>query len=207
MKDFLQRLYSEQRADARFEEMRAFAKENGVPIMLEDTERLLKALVRIKQPAHILEIGTAIGYSGSLMLLCSPQSRLFSVEMDEQMIALAEQNFKKNGVYDRVTLFKGDAKDIVGQITGSFDFVFLDGPKRHYAEFFPYLKELLASGGVLVSDNVLFHGYVENMPVRRHRAYGLAQKLNEFLHDLFADDDFESVLLEIGDGVSVSVKK
>ncbi len=209
MKDFFKRLYDLKPADENFVQMRAFAEKHGVPIMLADSEQLLKTMIRIKKPAKILEIGTAIGYSGSLMLLCSPQSRLYTIEMDEQMIELATQNFKNNGVDDRVTLFKGDAREIVHKMTGEYDFIFLDGPKRQYVDFLPYLKSMLKKDGILMSDNVLFHGFVEGLPrlTRKHRAFGISTHLNMFLDKLMADDDFESVILEIGDGVALSVKK
>lgn len=209
MKDFLKRLYQLKPSDENFVQMRAFAEEHEVPIMLADSEQLLKTMIRIKQPKKILEVGTAIGYSGSLMLLCSPDSRLWTIEMDEERIALAKQNFKNNGVDDRVTVFQGDAREIIHKMTGEFDFIFLDGPKRQYIDFLPYLKDMLASGGILLSDNVLFHGFVEGLPrlTRKHRAYGIATHMNKFLDELMADNDFESVILEIGDGVALSVKK
>ena len=209
MKDFFKRLYDLKPSDENFVQMRQFAEKHGVPIMLADSEQLLKTIIRIKKPAKILEIGTALGYSGSLMLLCSPQSRLYTIEMDEQMIELAGQNFANNGVQDRVTLFKGDAREIVHKMTGEYDFIFLDGPKRQYVDFLPYLKSMLKKDGILMSDNVLFHGFVEGLPglTRKHRAFGIATHLNMFLDKLMADDDFESVILEIGDGVALSVKK
>lgn len=207
MREFFQRLYDLKPTEENFIKMREFAKQNGVPIMLADSEHLLKTLVGIKKPQRILEIGTAIGYSGSLMLLCSRQSKLYTVEMDERMVQLAKSNFKSVGVDDRAVVFQGDAREIVHKMTGEFDFIFLDGPKRQYADFLPYLKKMLASGGVLVSDNVLFHGCVENLPSKKHRSYGMVSFLNKFLDDLFSDVDFDSVLLEIGDGVAVSVKK
>lgn len=209
MKDFLKRLYQLKPSDENFVQMRAFAEEHEVPIMLADSEQLLKTMIRIKQPKKILEVGTAIGYSGSLMLLCSPESRLWTIEMDEERIALAKQNFKNNGVDDRVTVFQGDAREIIHKMTGEFDFIFLDGPKRQYIDFLPYLKDMLAPGGILLSDNVLFHGFVEGLPrlTRKHRAYGIATHMNKFLDELMADNDFESVILEIGDGVALSVKK
>ena len=207
MTDFFTRLYNLKPVDKKLQDMRAFAEKHGVPIMLADTERLLKTIVTLKQPKTILEIGTAIGYSGSIMLRCAKDARLYTIEMDEQMIALAKQNFAANGVKDRATVFQGDAREIVHKMTGQFDLVFLDGPKAQYVDFLPYIKKMMNDGGVLVADNVLFHGYVENLPPKKDRAYGMALNMNKFLNDLFADGDFESVILEVGDGISLSVKK
>lgn len=207
MKEFFERLYGLKQPDLKLVAMREFACENGVPIMLADTENLLRTIVGIKKPKRILEIGTAIGYSGSVMLQTCPEAKLFTVEMDERMIDLATENFLNNGVFDRVTFFKGDAREIVHKMTGEFDFVFLDGPKGQYFDFLHYIKNMLVKGGVLMSDNVLFHGYVENLPSKKDRAFGMAYNMNKFLDSLFSDEAFDSVVLEIGDGVSLSVKK
>lgn len=207
MKEFFERLYGLKQPDPKLVAMREFACENGVPIMLADTENLLRTIVGIKKPKRILEIGTAIGYSGSVMLQTCPEAKLFTVEMDERMIDLATENFLNNGVFDRVTFFKGDAREIVHKMTGEFDFVFLDGPKGQYFDFLHYIKNMLVKGGVLMSDNVLFHGYVENLPSKKDRAFGMAYNMNKFLDSLFSDEALDSVVLEIGDGVSLSVKK
>ena len=207
MKEFFNRLYNLKAAEPKLKEMRAFAEKHGVPIMLADTEQLLKTVATLKQPKTILEIGTAIGYSGSIMLNCAKSARLYTIEMDEQMIALAKQNFAANGVADRATVFQGDAREIVHKMTGEFDLVFLDGPKGQYVDFLPYIKKMMNDGGVLIADNVLFHGYVENLPSKKDRAFGMATNMNKFLDSLFADKDFESVILEVGDGVSIAVKK
>lgn len=207
MKDFFEKLYAlAPPADAKLGAMRDYAKKHGVPIMLPDTERLLATLVSIKQPARILEIGTAIGYSGCVMLGICQSAKLYTIEMDEEIIAVADKNFRENGVRGRVTQFIGDAREIVHKMTGDFDFIFLDGPKGQYVDFLPYLKSMLVKGGVLLADNVLFHGYVENLPSKKDRAYGMANNMNKFLDRLFADGDFQSVMLDVGDGLSLSVK-
>lgn len=207
MKQFFSNLYNLIPRDEKLMNMRAFSEKHGVPILMPDTEQLLKTVVTIKQPDVILEVGTAIGYSGSLMLSCAKNAKLYTIEMDENMIALAKQNFAANGVEERATIFQGDAREIVHKMTGEFDLIFLDGPKAQYIDFLPYLKKMMKSGAVLLADNVMFHGYVENIPHKKDRAYGIAVKMNEFLHSLLSDKDFESVVLEVGDGVSLSVLK
>ena len=171
MTDFFTRLYNLKPVDKKLQDMRAFAEKHGVPIMLADTEQLLKTIVTLKQPKTILEIGTAIGYSGSIMLRCAKDARLYTIEMDEQMIALAKQNFAANGVKDRATVFQGDAREIVHKMTGQFDLVFLDGPKAQYVDFLPYIKKMMNDGGVLVADNVIFHGFVEYLTAKKYRSY------------------------------------
>ena len=207
MKDFFSSLYSLSPRGGRVEEMRRYAEANGVPIMLPDAERFMRTIVALGKPRAILEIGTAIGYSGCVMLDCCPSAKLYTIEMDEEAASVAAENFSLFGVADRVTQFLGDAREIVHKMTGCFDFVFMDGPKGQYADFLHYIKNMLASGGALLADNVLFHGYVENLPDKKDRAYGMANNMNKFLKSLFSDGDFESVILDVGDGLSLSVKK
>lgn len=183
-----------------------YARQNYVPVMLDDTAQLLKKLVKEYQPNNILEIGTAIGYSGIIMLDASKNAHLNTIEKDENSIALAKQNFTNAGIMDRVTIFSGDACEIVRSLTGQYDFIFLDGPKGQYLEFLPYLKSVLKVGGVLVCDNVLYKGLVENLPPAGHKHVTIARNLDKFLKVLFHDSDFDSQLMRIGDGVTVSVR-
>ncbi len=188
-------------------DMRKNAYGEHIPVLFSQTERLLDVLVRMKQPKEILEIGTAIGFSGILMLKSAPEARLNTIEKLPESAEKARENFKKYGVYDRVNLFEGDAGEIVPMLTGSYDFIFMDGPKGQYPEFYPYLKKLLVKGGVLVCDNVLYKGLVENVPEnKRHKHITIARNLHAFLENLSNDKDMSTVTLKIGDGVSVSVK-
>lgn len=183
-----------------------FAREHYIPVMLDDTAKLLYEVTSKYQPQSILEIGTAIGYSGIIMLNASANATLNTIEMNEDSIALARKNFTQAGVYDRVNIFQGDACEIVRTLTGEYDMIFLDGPKGQYYEFLPYLKSVLNVGGVLVCDNVLYKGLVEHLPANNHKHITIARNLNKFLQMLQTDDDFDTVLHRVGDGITVSVK-
>lgn len=189
---------------AQLDKMLSFARENYIPVMLDDTKKLLQQLTTDNQPKKILEIGTAIGYSGIVMLTSSPNAQLNTIEMDEKSAEMARQNFIQAGVYDRVNLFVGDAKEIVTQLTGKYDFIFLDGPKGQYDSFLPYLIDVLEVGGLLVCDNVLYKGLVEHVPEHRHKHITIARNLNKFLDDLNNDSRFTTRLHRVGDGVTVS---
>lgn len=202
--DFLELLNSKTIGDMA--NMRANAYEEHIPVLFSQTERLLDVLVRLKQPKRILEIGTAIGFSGILMLKASPNAILNTVEKLSESAEEARKNFKRYGVYERVNIFEGDACEIIPMLTGEYDFIFLDGPKGQYIEFYPYLKELLVKGGVLVADNVLYKGLVENIPDKHHKHITIARNLRLFLETVSNDKEMSSVVLKIGDGVSVSVK-
>ena len=188
----------------RLARMRRYAHENGIPILREKTEKSLAVTPRLLRPTKILENGTAIGYSGAVMLLNS-QAVLNTIEIDEEKAEIAKENFRKLGLSSRVNVFCADAREAIRQFTGEYDLIFLDGPKAQYAEFLPYLRTLLRGGGVLIADNVLFRDLVKNLPDKKDRFYGIALKLRGFLAAL-ETDGWKTEVLEIDDGISVSVK-
>lgn len=191
--------------ESLLQEIKAYAKEHNVPIILEESAEILTDTIKKCKPKRILEIGTAIGYSGIIMLMNS-DAKLFTVEIDADSVAIARQNFYKAGFLDRVTFWEGDAEEIVRFLTGEFDFILLDGPKGHYCEFLPYLKKVLSKGGVIFADNVLFKGYTfMEKPIHKHRTIILS--LREYLRQIENDTDFDSVLLSKGDGISIATKK
>lgn len=188
-------------------QLEKFARERYIPVMLDDTRELLYSTVRERQPSRILEIGTAIGYSGIVMLSASDKATLNTIEMDEKTAELARANFTEFGLIKRVNIFVGDAREIVPQLTGSYDFIFLDGPKGQYETFFPYLTDLLEVGGTLVCDNVLYKGLVKHVPDnKRHKHITVARNMRAFLDDVTTNDRYSTTLYRIGDGVTVSTK-
>ncbi|MCH5156331.1 MAG: O-methyltransferase [Clostridiales bacterium] len=188
------------------QQLEKFARERYIPVMLDDTKELLYATVKQKQPSRILEIGTAIGYSGIVMLSAS-KATLNTIEMDEGSASLARKNFAEFGLLNRVNIFVGDAREIVPKLTGSYDFIFLDGPKGQYEVFFPYLTDLLEIGGTLVCDNVLYKGLVEHVPDnKRHKHITVARNMRAFLDDITTNERYSTTLHRIGDGVTISTK-
>ncbi|MCH5153043.1 MAG: O-methyltransferase [Clostridiales bacterium] len=188
-------------------QLEKFAREHYIPVMLDDTKELLFATVKEKQPRRILEIGTAIGYSGIVMLSASELATLNTIELDERTAELARANFKEFGFDKRVNIFVGDAREIIPVLTGSYDFIFLDGPKGQYENFFPYLTDLLDVGGTLVCDNVLYKGLVEHVPDnKRHKHITVARNMRTFLLDITTNERYSTTLHRIGDGVTISKK-
>ncbi|MBE5743873.1 MAG: O-methyltransferase [Clostridiales bacterium] len=188
-------------------ELRKFYKESGIPTILDEslTELLLTLLV--KNPENILELGTATGCSGTAMLLTLPNAKLTTIEKRQVSQDEAIKNFKKFGVYDRVTCVLGDSYETACSLIGEFDFIFLDCNKASYTRLLPVLKGLLKKGGVLFTDNVLFRGYVsgESEPPREYRA--LSRKIGEFNELLANDKELLTCFFDVGDGISISYKK
>ena len=119
----------------------------------------------------------------------------------------AKGEFEKWGYSNRAKIFVGDACEIIPLMQGEYDFIFVDGPKTRYIEFLPYLKKMLVNGGILFCDNVLFNGMVAGEQEVGKKKNSIVEKLDLFLKTLFADGDFSSSILPVGDGVSLSIKK
>lgn len=185
--------------------LESFAKVNFIPILLPETAVFLKQLIMLAKPRKILEIGTAIGYSGQIMLSVIDESELYTVEIEEGRAAVAKEFFSKAGYGARANIFVGDAGEIVPYLDGEFDFIFVDGPKTKYIEYFPHLKKRLKKGGILLCDNILFNGMVTEFSTAGKKL-SIAKKLDQFLHTLMNDPDFITSILPVGDGLSLSIK-
>ena len=188
--------------------LRRLAGEKGIPVIREDTEKLLKVLIALKRPKKILEIGTGIGYSAAVMLSCGdPSSRIYSIEKDEDKCLLARQNLGRLGLDGRAALFPGDAGEILKSLTGSYDFIFVDGPKGQYLHFLPYLLDTLENGGALVCDDVNYRGLVDGRVKMRRNSVTLVNNLREFIKRIESHPGLESCVLDVGEGILVSVRK
>lgn len=180
-----------------------------VPIIRKETASLLKTLVVLKNPKSILEVGTAVGYSALLMSRVMPEDcRITTIEKYEKRIPIARENFKKAGMESRITLLEGDAEEILGTLTGSYEFIFMDAAKGQYLHWLPLILKLLSEGGVLVSDNVLQDGdLIESRYAVERRNRTIHTRMREYLYTLTHMKEFETSVIPIGDGVTVSVKK
>lgn len=192
--------------NTRLKVIEDFARANYIPVMLDQTSSLIRTLVSMYKPKRILEIGTAIGYSGSIMLLNS-DAELVTYEKLETSYNMAKDNFAKMGLTSRVTQRLGDAGELLKNEQGQFDFIFLDGPKGQYLSYIEDLDRLLKDGGVLISDNVLFKGMVagEVETPKKHRT--IKNNLTQFIDKMYGNGNYTNSLLNVGDGVLISVKR
>lgn len=186
--------------------LREKAKEQGEPVLRDKSFEILLEKIREKLPARILEIGVNLGLSGIAMLLTSKTSRLTGIEIDEDKIALAKENYKAFGVQDRAKIFQGDASAIIPVLTGEYDFIFLDGPKGHYYEYLPHLLSILKVGGILFADNVLFRGYVNGKVKTPHRFNTTKNSMERFLSAISNAQDLKTEIIDIEDGISITEK-
>lgn len=189
------------------EEILKFAKENNVPVVRPKTLELLLKTIRENKPKRILEIGTAIGYSGVNMLLNS-DAELVTIEKYDKMYNIAKANFEKMGLSNRVNQIFGDAKEVLSQLLSDnekFDFVFLDGPKGQYLSYLPLLNEMLESGGIIFADDVLFRGLVQGDAWPEHRIRTIVINLRKYLQEV-DKPPFTSTLIDMEDGVCITKK-
>lgn len=186
-------------------EMEAYAQEYNVPIVTKEVAEYLRFLVSSYKIKNILEIGTAIGYSGILMAkeIKENSGKLYTIEIDEERYNLAQENFKKSGLSNIISI-KGDALEEVKKINDTFDFIFIDASKGHYMEFFEDSYKLLNEGGIIFIDNIMFRGYLYKEYPKRFKT--IVKRLDSFIDYLYKRDD-RFVLLPFGDGVGLCFKE
>lgn len=187
-------------------EIRTYAKENNVPIMMDDGIEFLTNYIVKNKINTVLEIGTAIGYSAIMMALANPNLTVTTIERDEKRYLEALKNIKKLNLENRITLVFNDALYV--NIEGKYDLIFIDAAKAQSIKFFEKFEKNLNPGGVIITDNLEFHGLVkkkeEEIESRNLRA--LVRKVKEYITFLKANDRYETEFLSIGDGISVSKK-
>ncbi len=185
------------------------ALEADVPIIRKEMGNLLKVLLALKMPHSILEVGTAVGYSSILMSENMPKDcHITTIENYEKRIPIARKNFIRAGKQDCITLIEGDAMEVLAQLDGSFDFIFMDAAKGQYINYFPHIYRLLSDGGLLISDNVLQEGEIVQSRfgvTRRNRT--IHERMREYIYKLTHSDGLVTAVVPIGDGITLSVKK
>lgn len=185
------------------------AKETGVPVIRTQTQSLLRFLLAMHRPQSILEVGCAIGFSALLMSEYAPTGcRITTIEKYEKRIPIARENFARAGKENAILLLEGDAAQILGELTESYDMIFMDAAKGQYIHFLPDALRLLAPGGILVSDNVLQDGdVIESRFAVTRRNRTIHSRMREYLYELTHHAELETVVLPVGDGVTISLKQ
>lgn len=187
-------------------------EENSVPLILKETESFLSFLLAQLKPEHILEIGTAYGYSSLFFARSLPETRITTIDRGQRMIPIAKDNFEKWPEGQRIDFRTGDAVEILDQMIeehssgqlDSFDFVFIDAGKSHYKEFFDRAEKLCKAGAVIVCDNILMRGWIVDRSYeggKRHRTN--IKYMKQFIEYIYSREDLEVSLLSSGDGLAL----
>ena len=185
------------------------AIEDGVPIIRSETAALLRSLTAALRPENILEIGTAVGHSALQMCQVMPANcHITTIEKYEKRIPEAKENFRKAGEESRITFLEGDADMWLKELKGKqFDLVFMDAAKGQYLNWLPLLLDLMPVGAVLISDNVLQDGdVVQSRFAVQRRNRTIHSRMREYLYELKHMEEFETAVIPIGDGVTISTR-
>jgi predicted O-methyltransferase YrrM len=188
-------------------EMEDYAIENDVPIIHPEVAQFLKVIIKSHGIKRILEVGTAIGYSASIMAEAAGEDvRIVTIERDDQMYDLAVKNISTLGFENSIKIIKGDAMEVLNEVEGEFDLIFLDASKGHYDHFLPMCLKHLKLNGLLVSDNALFRGMIATNELLIRRKITIVKRMRKYLSHISNMPQLETVVLPFGDGVALSCK-
>ena len=195
-------------------EFRDLNEENGVPLILKETESFLSFLLEIIKPRRILEIGTAYGYSALFFARKLPEAHITTIDRNIHMIPVASSNFEDRPEGNRIDFRIGDAESMLEEMVEEmnadpqsyepFDFVFIDAGKSHYRDFFDKAEQLARPGAVIVCDNILMHGWTVDRSyegAKRHRTN--VKYMRQFIEYINEREDLTVSLLSSGDGLAV----
>ena len=189
------------------EKLRAYACEREIPVSDRETLTFLSTLLSALQPQNILEVGTAVGVSAAAMLSVCKNAHITTIEKREEFLLEAAENFKKLGISSQITQISGDAGEKLSTLEGQFDFIFLDSAKVQYVKYLPDLKRLLKPHGVLLADDILLFGYVTGeSPVPPKRRM-LVEHIKEYITAVTSDNGLTTTIINLGNGLALSVKK
>jgi len=190
----------------RIREIEDYASLNNIPIMQKDGIEFLCDYIKKNNIKNILEIGSAIGYSAIKMALVSDNICITTIERDKERYNLAVKNINEFKLQDKITIINDDALNI--NVDGMYDLIFIDAAKSQYIKFFEKYENNLNKGGVIVTDNLSFHGLVEDESKTNNRnTKQLVRKIKKYIEYLNTNDKYDTAFYKLGDGIAISMKK
>ena len=192
---------------SKIKQIKEYALVNKIPIMQDEGLDFLTTFIIKHQIKHVLELGTAIGYSAIMMALCSPDLKITSIERDEKRYLEALKNIKELHLEDRITLIFNDALNV--KIDDSFDLIFIDAAKSQNIKFFELFERNLKDNGYVITDNMYFHGLVQKneKEIVSRNVRGIVRKIKNYISFLKDNDKYDTTIYGVGDGIAVSSKK
>ena len=192
--------------DKRLKKIEEYARTNNVPIMEKEGIEFLTNYIKENNIKNILEIGAAIGYSAIKMCLVNDNITVTTIERDEKRYLEAIKNIKEFNLEDRITIIHDDAFNV--EINDKFDLIFIDAAKSQYIKFFEKFKINLKEDGVIISDNLDFHGLVNgDYESYSRNVKGIVRKLKNYINFLEENEEFETEFIKIGDGIAITNKR
>lgn len=192
---------------ALIREMKQYAEVNNVPIMMDEGIDFLTTFILKNHVKNVLEIGTAIGYSAIMMALVDPNLKITTIERDEIRYLEALKNVKAFDLENRITLIYNDAFNV--KLDEKFDLIFIDAAKAQNIKFFEMFERNLEYRGVIITDNLKFHGLVDKKEeeIKSKNLRALARKIKDYVDYLKTNEKYNTEFFEVGDGISVSKRK
>lgn len=191
----------------QIDEIKDFADMHSVPIMKDEGISFICDYIKEHKVQRVLEIGTAIGFSSINFARADDEVFVSTIEMDLERYQAAVKNIADNGLSDRITCYLGDAGKWTAPEGELYDLIFIDGPKAQYINHFERFKETLAPGGVIITDNLSFHGMVEDLSLtHNYSTIKMMRKIRKFIKFLRENKEFSTTFYDLGDRISVSVR-
>ncbi len=187
------------------ENLEKYAKENNIPIMLPDGILFLTNYIKNNNIRTILEIGTAIGYSAIKMAMIDNDIHITTIERDEERYKEALKNIKLFNLKNQINVIFDDAFNV--ELNEKYDLIFIDAAKSQSIKFFEKFKNNLKSNGVIITDNINFHGLTKEKEIKNRNTRQLVRKINEYVEFLKNNKEFETYFIDDGDGISISRKR
>lgn len=185
------------------EKVKTKALAEHIPIIMDDTLEKIKEILMKENPKKILEIGTAVGYSTSQFVRFAPNAVVDTIELDDIRAKEAMENVKKIGIETQVNIFVGNAVEILPNLQGEYDIVFIDANKGKYPIFLQEGIRLVKNGGLILADNILYKGYVMS-DYNKHKQRTAVKHLREYIQMARENEMLETQILEVGDGLAIS---
>lgn len=190
----------------KIKEMELYAEENDIPIMQNGGLEYIKRKIQILNAKNILELGTAIGYSAIQFASVSDDIKITTIERNEERYNEAVRNVKDINYEDRINIVFGDALDI--SLTDKYDLIIIDAAKGKNIDFFNKYKSNLNDNGIIIFDNMNFHGLVgKSSEIKYKNLRSLVRKIEEFREFIMVQEDYYTEFIEVGDGLAVCERK
>lgn len=188
-------------------DIKKYGVENNIPITKDEVLDMIVKMINDNDYKNILEIGTAIGYGSITMANNTNLEHIDTLEIDADRYKIALENIEKTGLDTRIKVYLTDAKDYIVKCDKKYDLIYLDGPKGQYINYLPYLLKILNDDGVIVADNLFFHGMVTGkIPVSKG-CRAMIKGLHKYIDEITSSPNLDTKIIEIGDGVGITKKR
>ena len=191
----------------QLKKIKEIALEQHIPIIMDETLETIKDYLKNKKINRILEIGTAVGYSAVCFTEFLAESGVIdTIERDKERVEEAKKNIKLTNVEDRINIYEGDAIEILPTLNNKYDMIFIDAAKGKYPFFLKEALRMINNDGIIFADNILYKGYVMS-DYNKHKQRTAVRNLREYIKEVSENPCLETEILEVGDGLAVSIIK